>query len=219
MRTATLELLERAKLPSEQALALAQAIELEVSSQRESVVSQSDFVDLRDELRSGLTPLKADVTELRGDVAQLKSDVTQLKADVALLKGDVTELKGDVTQLKTDVAQLKGDVALLKSDVTQLKADVAQLKGDVTELKADVAQLKGDVAQLKADVAGLKADVAQLTRLYMETRDVLHAWKSEIRVEMHSMKADLVRWVFTVMLGQTAVLLGGGYIVLSLFLT
>ncbi len=124
MQTATLELLERARLPSEQALALAQAIELEVASQRDAMVSRSDFLDLRGEFRSELAPLKA------------------------------------------------------------------------------------DVAQLKAEVAGLKRDFAQL-------RDDMRDWKSEIRVEMHGMRAELVRWVFTVMLGQTAMLLGGGYFILS----
>lgn len=153
MRTATLELLERAKLPTEQALALAQAIELEVASQRDAMVSRSDFLDFRGEFRMELTPLKA----------------------------DVAQLKADVVELKTDVAQLKADVVELKSDVTQLKADVA-------ELKLGFAQLRNDMLE----------------------------WKSEIRVEMHAMKAELVRWVFTVMLGQTAVLLGGGYFILSL---
>lgn len=51
--------------------ALAQAIELEVASQREAMVSHSDFVDLRGEFRSELTPLKADVVELKADVVQL----------------------------------------------------------------------------------------------------------------------------------------------------
>ena len=152
MRAATLELLERAKLPPEQAAALAQAIELEVSSQRDAMASRSDFLELRGELRTELTPLK--------------------------------------------------------SDVIQLKADVAQLKVEVAQLKVDVAQLKVDVGQLKVDVAGLKRDVAQL-------RDEMRDWKSEIRVELHAVKAGLVRWVFTVMLGQTAALLGGGYFMLS----
>ncbi len=47
MRNATLDLLERANVPSEQALALAQAIELEVASQRDAMVSRPDFLDMR----------------------------------------------------------------------------------------------------------------------------------------------------------------------------
>jgi chromosome segregation ATPase len=160
MRTATLELLERAKLPTEQALALAQAIELEVASQREAMVTRSDFLELRGEFRSELGPLKTDVAGLKADVSELKADVVQLKADVV-----------------------------------QLKADVVQLKADVSELKADMSELKRGFAQLGNDML---------------------EWKSEIRVEMHAIKAELVRWVFTVMLGQTAVLLGGGYFILSL---
>lgn len=166
MRAATLELLERANLPSEQARALAQAIELEVDSQRDMMASRSDFHDLRGEIRTELVPLK------------------------------------------TDVAQLKADVAGLKADVAQLKTDVAGLKADVAQLKTDVAGLKADVAQLKTDVAELKKGFAQI-------RDEMRDWKSEIRVELHGVKAELVRWVFTVMLGQTAVLLGGGYFILS----
>jgi len=131
MRTATLELLERAKLPSEQALAVVQAIEFEIATQREVMVSRSDFLDLRSEFRTEFAPLKA-----------------------------------------------------------------------------DVVQLKADVAQLKVEVAGLRKDFAQV-------RDEVRVWKSEIRVELHGVKAELVRWVFTVILGQTAVLLGGGYFILS----
>ncbi len=79
-------------------------------------------------------------------------------------------------------------------------------------------QLKADVAQLKADVAQLKVDVGDIRKELVQLRQEMYEWKSEIRVEMHGVKAELVRWVFTVMLGQTAVLLGGGYFILDRFM-
>ncbi|MGQ0833447.1 MAG: hypothetical protein ACT4O5_00755 [Gammaproteobacteria bacterium] len=147
MQAATLEVLEKADVPAPQARAFAQAIEIELAAQRDTLAT------------------KLDLTELRRD----------LEVRIESVRG---ELKGDIQGLR---AELKGDIHGLR----------AELKGDIQDLGA---KLKGDSDGLRAE---LKGDTHGL------------------RVEMHGIKSELVRWVFLVVMGQTAVLLGAAYFFLN----
>jgi hypothetical protein len=51
-----------------------------------------------------------------------------------------------------------------------------------------------------------------VVNLRAEMREI----RSELRTEMHEIKSDIIRWVFLVILGQTAVLAGAGYFYINL---
>lgn len=44
-------------------------------------------------------------------------------------------------------------------------------------------------------------------------------WMSGVRAEIHRFKVDLKRWILILALGQTVVLLVGGYFILDRFIT
>jgi hypothetical protein len=82
-----------------------------------------------------------------------------------------------------------------------------------TELGArcETVATKADMAVLGArcETLATKADVAVLG-----ARCETFATKvdlAELRAELHEVKSGLVRWIFLVILGQTAVLAGAGY--------
>ena len=151
MQAASLEILSKAKVPQEQALAFVQVIDLELDA--------------------------------RGDVFASKRDIDGLASRMAS---------------KQDIDGLKQDVDGLKHDVDGLKHDVDGLKHDVGGLKHDVGGLKQDIDGLGSRTGGLESRMGHL----------------ELKLE--SVKSELVRWVFTCMLGQTAVLLGAAYFLTSL---
>lgn len=154
MQAATLEVLEKADVPAPQARAFAQAIEIELAAQRDTLAT------------------KLDLTELRRD----------LEVRIESVRG---ELKGDIQGLR------------------------AELKGDIHGLRAE---LKGDIQNLGAEFKGLRAELkGDNDRLRAELKDDTHG----LRVEMHGIKSELVRWVFLVVMGQTAVLLGAAYFFLN----
>ena len=51
--------------------------------------NEEKILSMLEHLTTGVSGLRADVTELKSDVAVLKQDVTELKADVAILKETV----------------------------------------------------------------------------------------------------------------------------------
>lgn len=92
-------------------------------------------------------------------------------------------------ELKEDIGALRIE---LKEDLGALRTE---LKGDISALRAE---LKEDMGALRSE---LKGDIGQLS----SKMSTLH---SGLNVEIQTVKADLVRWVFVVVIGQMAVLLG-----------
>ncbi len=76
---------------------------------------------------------------------------------------------------KSDIADLRGEIGLLRAEV---KSDLSLLRG---EFKAELAGLRGES---KADLSGLRAEL-------------LAAMKAD--------KTDFLKWVVTLIVGQTAV--------------
>lgn len=64
-------------------------------------------------------------------------------------------------------------------------------------------------AELKGDMAALRAELMEHIGALRVERNAL---RTELKVELQTMKADLVRWVFVVIMGQTAMLLGVLYL-------
>ena len=85
-------------------------------------------------------------------------------------------------------AELKGDIGNLR---TELKGDIGKLR---TELKDDIGNLR---AELKDDIGNLRAG--------------LNDEINQLRTDQKGDKADLVRWVFVVIMSQSAMLLGVFY--------
>lgn len=165
MQAATLEVLEKADVPAPQARAFAQAIEIELAAQRDTLATKLDITELRRDLEVRIESVRG---ELKGDIQGLRA-----------------ELKGDIHGLR---AELKGDIHGLR----------VELKGDIQDLRTE---LKGDIQDVGAELKGLRGEIKGDTH--------------GLRVEMHGIKSELVRWVFLVVMGQTAVLLGAAYFFLN----
>jgi hypothetical protein len=75
---------------------------------------------------------------------------------------------------------------------------VEAMSGAELATKADIAAVKADIAAVKAELAGLatKAELAGL------------ATKAELKVDLAEAKADILRWMFAAMVGQTALIVG-----------
>jgi hypothetical protein len=88
------------------------------------------------------------------------------------------------------------EIGLLRGDTDRsfsgLRSEMGTLR---SELKENISTLR---AELKGDISSLRT----------ELKEDISALRAQIKVEMHTMKADLVRWVFVVIMGQTAMLLG-----------
>jgi DNA anti-recombination protein RmuC len=118
---------------------------------------------------------------------QRLSEVQQaLSADTRQLR---YELQSEIAELRQE---FKNDIAELRQE---LKADIAELRH---EIKSDIAALrqefKSDMAALRTE---LKGDIAAL------------------QVKLEASKSEVVRWVFGVMIGQSALLLSGTYFFLQ----
>jgi hypothetical protein len=97
---------------------------------------------------------------------------------------------------KVDLANLQ---AATKSDLVNLQAAT----------KVDLANLQ---AATQADLANLQAATkSDLVNLQAATKVDLANFQASTRLDLANLRADLVRWLFLVILGQTAVLAAAGY--------
>ena len=96
----------------------------------------------------------------------------------ALAEGLDQALREEVAT-KTDIAAVKTDLAAAKAE---LAADIAAVK---TELKGDIAAVK---TELKGDIATVKSDLV--------------AVEHKLRVEIQTVKHDMLRWMVGVAFAQ-----------------
>jgi len=72
------------------------------------------------------------------------------------------------------------------------KADVAAVKSDVADVKAEVGALRNELrAEIAASEAAVKAEL-----------------RAEIKAAAAETKTDIVRWMFSAMVAQTALIVG-----------
>lgn len=117
-----------------------------------------------------------------------------------------------------EIARSRGASAT-KEDVSEsrraLGEEIGSLRVETTrstsglrsELIAFRAELKGDISTLRTE---LKDDISAL-------RTELKGDINDLKVQGQTIKADLVRWVFVVIVGQFAMLLGVLYFFMKYF--
>src|SRR5437879_2600226 len=112
VQAASLEILEKAAVPSAQARAIVQAIEIEIAGAKDTLATKQDVLILRHEIAELRTELRSEMTELR---TELRSEMTELR----------TELRSEMTELRTE----------LRSEMTELRTE---LRSKMTELRGEV---------------------------------------------------------------------------------
>ncbi len=79
VQAASLEILEKAAVPSAQARAIVQAIEIEIAGAKDTLATKQDVLILRHEIAELRTELRSEMTELR---TELRSEMTGLRREV-----------------------------------------------------------------------------------------------------------------------------------------
>ena len=106
----------------------------------------------------------------------LASEQSRLIENELATKQDIAEVKRDIEQLRLATKQ---DIAEVKRDIEQLRQDT---KRDMKELETT---LKRDIEASRAEA---KKDIAEVKR------------------DIEASKADILKWMFGALLGQTAIL-------------
>jgi hypothetical protein len=110
----------------------------------------------------------------------------------------------ETSATKEDVGEcrraLRDEIGALRAETDRNFAAVrAELKEGINglraELKEEISELR---VELKEDISGLRAELKQN----------MGELRAEFKVDAQTNKAELVRWVFIVIMGQFAMLLG-----------
>jgi predicted nucleic acid-binding Zn-ribbon protein len=107
MQAESLEILEKANVPSEQARAIVRAIEIELGGAKDTLATKHDTLLLRHDLSKDMTEprteLRLDMTKLRTEMGQEMTELrTEMQQDMTELR---TELQKDMTELRTELRQ------------------------------------------------------------------------------------------------------------------
>jgi hypothetical protein len=155
-----------------------------------------EAIDLEIARSRAATATREDLSEFRRALSEeIGAPGVETEKNISALR---TELGGVRAELNGDIGKLRAE---LKEDIGNLRAE---LKNDIgglrVELKEDIGNLR---VELKNDIGGLRA----------ELKDDIN----KLRTEQKGDKADLVRWVFVVIMGQSAMLLGILYFFIRYF--
>ncbi|HEX3730316.1 MAG TPA: coiled-coil domain-containing protein [Opitutaceae bacterium] len=124
MKTASIEILEKALLPPPQAHAILKIVELEITSAQEQLATKADLWDTEAVLKADLLAAK---TELKGEISAAR---TELKDEISAVR---TELKDEISSVRTE---LKDEVSSVR---TELKDEISAVR---TELKDEINALR-----------------------------------------------------------------------------
>jgi hypothetical protein len=132
MQAESLEVLEKAEVPSAQARAIVRAIELEIAGAKDTLATKHDFLALKQDLAALWHAIELLRAELRGEMTAL-----------------ATNLRGEMTAL---AATMRSEMAALAST---LREEITKQRG---ELKAEIhATVSGVIRQLYLAVLGQTA--------------------------------------------------------------
>ena len=84
VQAASLEILEKAAVPSAQARAIVQAIEIEIAGAKDTLATKQDVLILRHEIAELRTELRSEMTELRREV---EGKLSQSEFHAAMTRG------------------------------------------------------------------------------------------------------------------------------------
>ena len=126
--------------------------------------------------------------------------------DLSATKDDVSECR---RALSEELGALRVDadrgISAVRSELTVLRTEV---KGELAALRTE---LKGDIGALRTE---LKGDIGALRT---ELKEDIGAVRTGFKVDQQTLKADLFRWVFVAIMGQSAMLLGVLYFFMKYF--
>jgi hypothetical protein len=110
-----------------------------------------------------------------------------------------------------------------KEDVSECQRAMSYEIGALrVETDRSISALRSEVraqgAELKEDIGALRAELKEdMSTLRAELKGEISILRAELKVDTQTVKADLVRWVFAVIMGQTAMLLGVLYFFMKYF--
>ncbi len=137
--------------------------------------------------------------------------------DASVTKADLSDCRRILSE---EIGALRADT---DRNISALRAELsavhAELKDNISGLHAELKDnISGLRTELKDNITGLRTELKDnITGLRTELKGELGALRTELKVDGQSIKADLVRWVFVAITGQSAMLLGVLYLFVKYF--
>ena len=88
-----------------------------------------------------------------------------------------------------------------------------QVIGLEFDARIDALATRRDIDGVKVDIEGVKVDIDGVKQ-ELEAR--IDGFRHDLELKIEGVKSELMRWVFTCITGQTAVLLGAAYFLTTL---
>lgn len=97
--------------------------------------------------------------------------------------------------------------------ITALSETKIELRVEIQALGTELrAEMRETATELRAEMHEMAAKLrAEMRETAAELRAEIQATAAALRVEMHAMKSDILRHLYTAMLGQLALLVGLSY--------
>ncbi len=136
--------------------------------------------NLRSEMTDKIENLRSEMTE---KIENLRSEMTEK------IEGLRTEMTEKIEGLRTEMTE---KIENLRSEMTgQIEGLRSEMHDEIGKLRAEVHQ---EIAKVWDEIGKLRAEMTEKIE--------------KLRSEMHSMKADIIKWMFVFWVSQTLVIIG-----------
>lgn len=120
-------------------------------------------------LETGNTENKSDISILEGKVSALETDNSTNKTNIKNLQNDNTTNKSDISALKSDNETNKTDIANIKEKNTTQDTQISTLQTSLNNAKSDITDIKQDITEINeknntqdTEITNIKSDIAEI---------------------------------------------------------
>ncbi|MGN7610981.1 coiled-coil domain-containing protein [Magnetococcales bacterium HHB-1] len=203
--------LQQSGFSEQQAEALSGAV-------RDANQTQFENVVVKEELTLFESVIKKEIKIELKEILATKEDITEVKRSINVLAADMVAQKSELqSEISTQKAELQSNIDNLK---VELKSDMADLK---TEFKGEMSALekglKDDMAdlktELKGDMSALKAEFkSDMADLKTELKGDMADFKVEVKSDLADLKVDVIKWIVSLLLAQTTLIIASFFAML-----
>ncbi|MDZ7750203.1 MAG: DUF1640 domain-containing protein [Gammaproteobacteria bacterium] len=119
----------------------------------------------------------------------------RLQKEIEITRKEIVEAEG---RLRKEIAEVEGRLRL---EIEQVRQEIAEVEG---RLRLEIEQVRQEIAEVEGR---LRLEIEQVRREIGETEGRLRLEIEQVRTGIAESRASIVRWVVSLLAGQTVVLI------------
>ncbi|MBI4404311.1 MAG: hypothetical protein HY537_09135 [Deltaproteobacteria bacterium] len=148
----------------------------------------------RDQAKTELAALEAQLPPLHSDLAAKKASVASLQSQINAEKAKIAPLQAKLDDLQKKKDQTTSKIAGLQSELQKVQAEINRTKNEIAKTQSEIDQEKAKTGPDAAKIARLEAQVQDNQQMIQQHQTQLSAVTSQIsslQTQLHQKQSEL----------------------------